>query len=177
MPKIARVQHERLVAEFGGGPEPEQHGVSRRLRELTAQVIASEQRVFLEETYNCLQIDAHRAAIVMGRNLAYDHLRRWVFNHRLTEFNTELTTRYEKRNKLYDPVVKHDEFPDREWLVLDICEKARLIKGHEKDILFDSLKTRNRYAHPSSAVATPAIAAGYIENLLEHVVLNHDFAL
>ncbi|MFH1923522.1 MAG: hypothetical protein ABIP48_26985 [Planctomycetota bacterium] len=172
----ARVEYEAVVAELGWGPEPEQHAISQRLAELVPRLSDPQQQVFLDETLKCLRIDANRAAIVMGWNLAYDHLRQWVFCHHLTPFNAELTSRVEKRNKNYDAVTNYEDFPKSEWLVLDICEKAGLIAGHERDIVFDALRKRNRYAHPSSAVATPAIAAGHIEDLLEHVVLNKEFA-
>ena len=83
MVKKSRVEYEALVAEFGCGAEPEQHGISQRLANLRGELSDPQQQVFLDETLKCLRIDANRAAIVMGWNLAYDHLRQWVFRHHL----------------------------------------------------------------------------------------------
>ncbi len=174
--KIAREQYRKELEQFGLGPEPERHSVSQRLIGLKEKITDEQQKVFLEETLNCLQINANRAAIVMGWNLAFDHLRNWVFRKHLSQFNAELTKRYEKKNKTYDTVQNYEDFPQSEWLCLDVCEKAGLICGYEKDILFESLKERNRFAHPNKMIAGSATAAGYIENLLEHVVLNSKYS-
>lgn len=175
MLRTARKQHRTKVSELEFEPEPERHDISQRLADLRTQLKDPNQRSFLDETLKCLRVHAHRAAIVMGWNLAFDHLRQWVFRHHLSQFNTELTTRWMKKSKNYDPVTNYENFPKGEYLVLDVCEKAKLIGGHERDILFEGLRSRNRYAHPTPAVATPAIAAGFIENLLVHVVLNRKF--
>jgi hypothetical protein len=175
MVKGARVEHAKTVAALGWGPEPEQHGVSQRLAGLAPRLSDAQQQVFLTETLNCLRIRANRAAIIMGWNLAFDHLRQWVCRRHLAEFNAKLTARCEKKNKNYDPVVDADGFPRLERLCLDVCDEAGLLGGHERDILHDALKRRNRYAHPSSVVATAAIAAGHVEDLLEHIVLSPKF--
>ena len=176
MPKSVRVAYELQIQKTLEGREPEQRSVSERLRGLLDKLTDPNQRIFLEETLKCLAADANRAAIVMGWNLAFDHIRRWIFRRQLTAFNSKLTARLEKKSKFFDPVVDYQDFPNSEWIVLDICEKAGIIGGHERDVLQEGLKKRNRYAHPSPAVATPAIAAGHIEDLLEHVVLNDRFA-
>lgn len=176
MLKRIRIEYQARVTKLGLDPEPERHSVSQRLSGLADKISDPQQKVFFEETLNCLRIDANRAAIVMGWNLAYDHVRRWIHRHHLPRFNAELTTREVKKNRNYGPVKNYEDFPKYEWLCLDVCEKARLIVGDEKDVLLEGLKQRNRYAHPTSSVATAAIAAGYIEGLLEHIVLNQKFA-
>ena len=176
MIRTAREQYRDELQHFGLGPEPECHSVSQRLIGLKDRITDKQQKVFFGETLNCLRIDANRAAIVMGWNLAFDHLRNWIFRKHLSQFNAELTRRLEKKNQNYDPVQNYEDFPHSEWLCLDVCEKAGLIDGHEKDILFESLKERNRFAHPSQMIATPAIAAGYVDNLLEHVVLSGKYS-
>ncbi|MGA2066219.1 MAG: hypothetical protein ABSG86_14685 [Thermoguttaceae bacterium] len=175
MVKKARVGYAKAVAALGWGPEPERHGVSQRLAGLAPKLSDPQQKALLTETLDCLRIGANRAAIVMGWNLAFDHLRQWVCRRHLAEFNAKLTGRCEKKNRNYDPVVDADGFPRPEWLCLDVCREAGLLEGHELDILLDALKKRNRYAHPGSVVATAAIAAGHIEDLLEHVVLSAKF--
>ena len=176
MPKSVRIAYELQIWEARQECEPERRGVSERLRGLKSRLANHDQEVFLDETLKCLMVNANRAAIVMGWNLAFEHLRQWIFRHKLEPFNNELTDRLEKKNKYYDPVVDYQDFSSTsEWIVLDICEKAKLIEGHERNVLQAGLKERNHYAHPTPAVATPAIAAGHIENLLEHVVLNSKF--
>ena len=58
--------------------------------------------------------------------------------------------------------------------MLDGCIKAGLVRDG-KDQLREGLKKRNRYAHPSRDIATAPIAAGHIDDLLQHVVLSQEY--
>src|SRR5438132_1603016 len=56
-------------------------GVSAKLRNLPARVALNDtQRHLLDETIRCLECAAYRAAAVMGWNLAYDYIRRWLWD-------------------------------------------------------------------------------------------------
>lgn len=172
----ARTRFEAWLKEQKA-PQREQPAESNSLETLVAKVVDPRQSSFLAEIIKCLNAGANRAAIIMAWNLAYDHLRHWVYKRRLSAFNGELTIRFRRKGRTYDQITRIDDFEElRERLVLEVCEKAQLIDGHQRDVLFEGMKERNRFAHPSSAEATAAIAAGHIKDLLENVVLNDKFA-
>jgi hypothetical protein len=155
-------------------PEPEKAQVSKHLRDL--KLPHPDQQVFLQEAIACLEVSAFRAAIVMTWVLTYDHLCRWILVKHLAAFNAELTK--PRRGASHDPVACLDDFPDKEYTVLETCEKAGLLPVKEKkDLLFYSLKTRNQYAHPSSSKGSAPIASGYIANLVENILLDPHFAI
>jgi hypothetical protein len=180
MPKPIRVVYERQIEKAHSDQEPERRSVSERLRGLRSRLTDPAQHTFPEETLDCLTMGANRAAIVMGWNLAFDHLTQWIFHHQLDAYNKELTCQFkDRRKRIYcDPVVDYRDFSlTTERTVLDVCEKANLFEKNESNVLHEGLNKRNRYAHPSrDTTATPAIAAGHIEELLLHVVLNDKFA-
>ncbi|HUT13148.1 MAG TPA: hypothetical protein VMY42_21850 [Thermoguttaceae bacterium] len=172
MPKGVRVEYETQLKSTEGDSEPERKAVSKSLESLAVKVVEPQQEAFLNETLKCLKADANRAAIVMAWNLSYDHIRRWVCKNHLHTFNNELTCRYRRKGKTYDAVTSADDFPDSEWLVLDVCRVAKIINKRKMDVLEPALRTRNQFAHPSPARANAPMAAGYIANLLENVVLD-----
>ncbi|MBX3439338.1 MAG: hypothetical protein KF861_17755 [Planctomycetaceae bacterium] len=85
-------------------PEPEVASVSEALRQHVEHLPEGHERRFADEALLCLGVGAHRAAIVMGWNLAYDHLRRWLFSdqNRIQRFNSVLKTKYkDKRSGVF----------------------------------------------------------------------------
>jgi hypothetical protein len=164
-----------LSKKFDSNPEPEKRDISNELKELVADVSDGQESDFLDETMKCLEVNANRAAIVMAWNLAYHRVRLWILAQHLTAFNKELTSRFRSKTKTYDPVSRHDEFPDSEWFVLDVCRAAGFLDRHRFGILEGALKKRNRYAHPSPAKATGPEATGYVAELLRNVLLDPYF--
>lgn len=124
----------------------------------------------------CLKAKAYRAAIVMAWNLAYCHLCQWVVCEKLREFNTILTSHYKSKTKKHDPVKSRADVPEGERFVIDVCHEAGLFSKDRLKTLKNGLDKRNLYAHPSTAKATAAIAAGHIEDLLVHIVLDPHFS-
>jgi hypothetical protein len=157
-------------------PEPEKKEVSQQLAELVAKITDSQEASFLEETIRCQRVDANRAAIVMAWNLAFHHVRTWILSKHLTAFNAELTSRYRMKTKTHDAVSGHDDFPDGEWFVLEVCRAAGFLDSHRFGILEGALKKRNRYAHPSPAKASGPEATGHVAELLKNVLLDPYFA-
>lgn len=148
--------------------------VTERLRELRNTITGAEKQIIFADTLRCLETGAYRAAIVMGWNLAYEHLRRWTFKSkrkRLKDFNTELTSRRRNATDLYDPIKEYDDFHElREAMVLEVAFKAKLYPKQKFQVLTGALNDRNHFAHPSSRRATAASATGYIENLIVNVL-------
>jgi hypothetical protein len=125
VPNSVRSAYKQLLRAASKNPEPERRDVSDRLQRLKSQLTDPAQCVFLEETLNCLTVGANRAAIVMGWNLAFDHLTQWIFRHQLSAYNKELTSQFKDRKKgIYcDPVVDYRDFSaTTERTVLDVCE-------------------------------------------------------
>jgi hypothetical protein len=88
-----RKMYEDILPKSTSDREPEKREVSSKLIELKCKLADPEQMIFLDEAITCLRAGAYRAAVVMGWNLAYDHVRRWVFKNHLPAFNAELTSR------------------------------------------------------------------------------------
>jgi len=174
--RSARKEYEERLRRQRESGEPEKRDISKQLQELAGKVRDTQESVFLDETLKCLRADANRAAIVMAWNLAYHHVRTWILTHHEPAFNAELTSRPRSKTKTYDPVSSHDDFPDGEWFVLDVCRAARFLDAHRFEILEGALKKRNRYAHPSPAKASGPEATGYVAELLENVLLDPYFA-
>ncbi|VAX38644.1 hypothetical protein MNBD_PLANCTO02-1091, partial [hydrothermal vent metagenome] len=125
---------------------------SKKLNSLVGKLKDKSQEVLLSDTIRCLECGASRAAIVMGWNLVYEHVRRWVFAdpERLETFNDVLKTKYKSRNKQYDEISKYEGFFElKESMVIEICFEAKLIPKDKFQILENALKRRNHFAHPS----------------------------
>jgi hypothetical protein len=177
MARDARQAYANELRQRETPSEPEKQVVSEQLKLLAAAVGNTNEKVFLEETLLCLEVGAYRAAIVMGWNLAFDHLRRFVFVHKLTEFNSILTTQVRKKKSTYGPVVKIEDFPEGEFFTLEVCREAGILLKPHFTILDNALKDRNLFAHPSQVQASPAIAAGHIDKLVRNIVADARFAI
>lgn len=135
--------------------------------------VASKKVVLINEVVRCLQCGANRSAIVMAWNLVFDLFREWVFvskKKRLAPFNATLTGKH----KDYSPVLSYEDFfLVSEFHVLEAAYGGKLIRKQTHQILQNALTDRNHYAHPSSRIATPEIAEGYITNLFNNILLDH----
>jgi hypothetical protein len=178
MGRDVRMEYAQKLRANQAQPEPELRGVSQDLQNRAASMPQGDERVFLDETILCLKIAAYRAAIVMGWNLAYDHLRRFVIAHKLSDFNTVLTTKNRPKTQVkYAPAVTADDFPEKESFVLQIYHQAGIVTKNQMDILEPALKDRNLYAHPSSVQASAPIAAGHIDKLVRNIVTDPGFKI
>jgi len=142
------------------------------LLELPALIPNFAERTFLDEAIRCFRCKAFRAAIVMGWNLAYDHLCRYVLNSssRLADFNSQLPRSFPKAR--VSAVSTRDEFGElKESEGLQICRSANIITNDLFRILKEKLDKRNTAAHPSTVDIAPHTAEEYIIDLIPNVVL------
>ena len=150
--KLEREMRHRLQNETRYQPlaqpdaEPEKQAVSHQLEQLESRLTDADEAEFLRETLVCLQCQAFRAAIVMGWNLAFDHVRGWIFRHHLVAFNAELTQRNRTRNQKYDAVQDKGEFPESERTVLEIARDSGILNKHHFTTLQNALNLRHRCA-------------------------------
>ncbi|HLN28601.1 MAG TPA: hypothetical protein VK395_12735 [Gemmataceae bacterium] len=145
---------------------------SAKLRDLPKhRGLTTSQQHLWEETLRCFETGANRAAAVMGWNLAYDCMRRWIFDNVL-DFNTRLTTRYPS----LAPLTKYEDFflkdaPDESELlkVAGFAPPGQkpIIGGEIYDHLIAYLRQRNKYAHASGVIPSAEQVAGYIDHLID----------
>lgn len=153
------------------GQHPTTVMVSQLLQELANRVTDPVERIYLEETMRCYKAAAFRAAIVMAWNLAFDHLRRWLFSDpsRVDLFNAALATRYPK---LGISVKQSGDLDDiKESIVIDGLQTAKLISKDIEQMLREKLRKRNSAAHPSSIQISQPQADDVITDLTQNLIL------
>ncbi|WP_175701425.1 hypothetical protein [Burkholderia ambifaria] len=143
--------------------------VNALLTGLLSSVTNKDQQTFLDETIVCCNGKAHRAAIVMGWNLAYSHLCDRIFDAHLVAFNANRTKIHPKLPE----IVKRTDFQEYgERQVIDVCRTASIVDKSIYKILQERLDRRNMAAHPSAVVFTSAQAEDLITDLVNNVLLN-----
>jgi len=145
--------------------------VAKLLRELPAKVPGVAERAFLDAVIKCFEVGAYRAAIVMSWMLAYDHLLNWVFRNRIDDFNKQWPLTFTQGKQLV--VKKREDFADAksEFLVLQNCRMAGIITEDVRKMLEETLNKRNSAAHPSDIIFGQTETEGYVEHLVQNVVL------
>jgi hypothetical protein len=143
--------------------------VTALLTGLLSSVTNKDQQTFLNETIACCNGNAHRAAIVMGWNLAYSHLCDRIFDVHLATFNANRTKVHPKLPE----IAKRTDFQEYgERQVIDVCRTASIVDKSIYKILQERLDRRNMAAHPSAVVFTSAQAEDLITDLVNNVLLN-----
>lgn len=177
MPRPRREEYKTWLEEVRRlEPEPEKVAISTTLQNLAASIQHNGERMFYEETLLCLSAKAYRSAIVMGWNLAYSHLIRWIHSDagNLHSFNTEITNRWVNKRKQvkYDAIVDEEDFGNiKESAVIEVCRKAKLLTKSNFEIFEEGLRKRNRFAHPnSSEIADAPITAGHLSSLVNVMI-------
>lgn len=158
----------RLDERFGESQATIQ--ISKLLKDVSAQVSDADERSFVDEAFRCYRVGAFRASIVMAWNLAYDHLRQWVFADadRIASFNAGITKKYPKKPV---EIMQISDFDDlKEFEFLEVCQTSKLLSKNLVEMLKEKLKRRNAAAHPSSVRFTQAQADDVITDLITNVV-------
>ncbi len=158
-------------------------GVSKKLRDLPSKISLNDtQRHLLDQTIRCVECSAFRAAAVMGWNVAYDYLRRWMWDDvtRRSAFNNKLLAVTNRAGTILYPagLAAYEEFYTikpalGERDVLDVMKDAGLLTGvYEK--LAGYLKDRNSFAHANDMVPGMYQTNYYLEQLVD-IVTNAPF--
>jgi hypothetical protein len=158
-------------------------GVSAKLRQLPSKCVLNDtQRHLLDETIRCVECAAYRAAAVMGWNLVYDCIRRWMWVDatRRAAFNAKLmaVTNRAGANVYPAGLTTYEEFYTirpalGERDVLDVMRDAGLLSGvYEK--LAGYLKDRNTFAHANDLVPGMYQTNYYLEQLVD-IITNAPF--
>jgi hypothetical protein len=144
---------------------------THKLVEFAQRRLTDPQKMLVGEVEKCLQVGAFRSAVVMGWNLVYDYVRQWVFDNKLKEFNSELTS----LPKSPSPIVAYSDFfrhdvTRQERKLLDLCRPNTILGGRVTESLIRHLDDRNDYAHANFLDPTVHQTNCFIENCLK--VLN-----
>lgn len=148
--------------------EPKRVHVSKQLADLIPKIKDSQERSFLEEAIRCFRVESYRATIIMVWILTMDHLQKFTFGNKLTEFNNAIAAHPDKKMQ---PVVSYDDFSElKESRVIELMRSAGIISNDVRKILGEKLGIRNSAGHPSgitfSGHKTTEVALDLIENIL-----------
>ncbi|HAY34163.1 MAG TPA: hypothetical protein DCY06_08495 [Bacteroidetes bacterium] len=127
-----------------------------------------ENKEFLKEAIDCLEIKAFRSAIIMTWLMVIHHLYEFIINKKLIEFNTELG----KKGFKIKSISKIDDFGEiKESVFIELARAAIIISNDERKILDEKLGIRNTCAHPNNIIIKESKAINFIEDLIENIYL------
>jgi hypothetical protein len=181
---LSKLKAKRQVVKTGSGYKPSAHlkeTVKQQLQEkppllkaaphiesLLQKVTRPDAKSFLEEAHLCLRANAPRAAMVMTWIVVVDHLFEYVLAHKLTDFNIALA----KKNPKAKLITTKDDFSDlKEKDFIEVCRSAGVFNNDLRKILDERLGNRNTAGHPSTVTIHGGKAAGFIEDLVDNVIL------
>ena len=149
--------------------------VSQRLRQLpTIVTLTTTQSALLNETVNCVECGAYRAAQLWVGTLLLTTYANGCMTTIYARFNDKLTTHYLRKDgsPVFESIKEYDDFftgkPD-ERTVIDACHLASLFGEKIRDNLRFFLRRRNDYAHPTFTKPSADQTNGYINDLLDTI--------
>ncbi len=152
--------------------EPEREKVSVHLTDLVPKISEAQERVFLEEAIRSFRVKAFRAAVVMTWILTMEHLQRFTYGNKLSEFNAAIAAHPD--NKRMKAITAYDDFADlKESRVIELMRSAGVISPDVRRILDEKLGIRNSAGHPSGVILSPHKATEFILDLVENVILKY----
>lgn len=169
--RLERKRRDEIAKEIGANIAIAQ--TSTTLRDLELKLPSGAAKDFLDETIDCFEAGANRAAIVMAWILTVDHLYSHILNHKLAEFNVVLKSNTDKRIKI-SVISSRDDFSEiPEGKFIEFCRSAKIISNDVRKILDQKLGTRNSSAHPSGIAIKETKVIDFIEDLVENIVLKY----
>ena len=160
-----------LQKKLSAGPSKRE--TSYLLRNMLSDITDSHQRSFLQEAIDCYEIGAKRASIVLAWILTMNHLYKYIYKHKKSEFDAVLSASIDKRVKI-SKLTSVDDFTEiPEGKFIEFCRSAKIITNDVRKILDEKLGTRNSSAHPSGISISELKATEFIQDLVENVVLKY----
>ncbi len=151
--------------------EPKMFEVSQQLVDLIPKVTDTQEQSFLIEAINCYKVEAYRAAIVMVWTLTIDHLQKYVFGNKLTEFNDSISRDSDKK---LQHVIQYDDFSGfKEVKLIELMRSSNSISNDVRKILDEKLGIRNSAGHPSGIIVLGHKATEFIGDLIVNVLLKY----
>lgn len=151
--------------------EPKKVQVSTQLIELVPKIKDSQEKEFLEEAIRCYRVEAYRAAIVMIWTLTIDHLQKYTFGQRLSDFNTAIAAHSDNKMR---QIVNYDDFSEiKETRIIELMRSANIISNDVRKILDEKLGIRNSAGHPSGITFSGHKTTEFALDLIENVLLKY----
>lgn len=151
--------------------EPKKIQVSQQLTNLISKVKDSQEKAFLIEAINCYRVRAYRATIIMVWILAIDHLQKYIFGQKLSDFNVALTKSPDKK---VQKIVNGDDFSELpESKFIELMRSAKIISNDVRKILDEKLGIRNSAAHPSRIIFEGHKATEFILDIINNILLKY----
>lgn len=151
--------------------EPKRVEVSAQLAALVSKVKDTQERSFLEESIRSFRVEANRAAIVMAWTLAMDHMQKYTFGTKLSEFNAAVSAHSDKRMQ---QIINYDDFSElKETRIIELMRSAGVITNDVRKILDEKLGIRNSAGHPSGITISSHKATEFILDLVENILLKY----
>lgn len=143
------------------------------LTKIISKVKDNNKRRFLSEAIACIEIRAKRATLLMTWLVTIDHLFDYILSHKLSEFNTAISKRSDRYNKIV--IVEKDDFSDvKEIVFIEVCRSAKIINNDIRKILDEKLDIRNTFAHPSDVELHDSKVVNFVEDLIDNVILKYN---
>lgn len=151
--------------------EPVKVAVDTKLTDLIDKVADGSEKDFLLEASNCYRIEAYRAFIILVWIVTLDHMQKYIFANKLTEFNAAIAKSVDKKLK---PMVNYDDFSDlKEVKFIELARSAGIISNDVRKIMDEKLGIRNSAAHPSGIKLSGHKATEYALDLIDNVLLKY----
>jgi hypothetical protein len=100
-----------------------------------------------------------------------DHLQKYIFNNKLSEFNSAFKLNPDKKLR---QIKIYDDFSElKESKIIEIAKSAGVISNDIRKILDTKLGIRNSAGHPSSISISENKVSEFIIDLLDNVVLKY----
>lgn len=143
------------------------------LRKLLPDIEDFQEQSFLQEAIDCYEIGARRSSIVMTWLLTIDHLCKYVFKKKLSDFNSVLASNNDKRVKI-TVISKEDDFSEiPEGKLIEFLRQAGIISNDVRKILETKLGIRNSAAHPAAITISEVKATEFIIDLVENIIIKY----
>jgi len=150
------------------GKTPIVKEINDNLRLLLPKIKDIDNKEFLKEAIDCLEIKAYRSAVIMTWLLVIHNLYDFIYRNRLNDFNQELN----KKNLKIKIISSKDDFNEiKESIFIEISRAANIITNDQRKILDEKLGIRNTCAHPNNIIIREAKAVNFIEDLVENIYL------
>ncbi len=148
---------------------PERISVSQEMLNLIDLVKDSHEKSFLSEAIDCYRVKANRATITLVWALTIDHLQRYIFANKLSEFNAALAANPDRRVTV---IVNYSDFSDLpENKLIELSRSTRVVTNDQRKILDEKLGIRNSAAHPSGINFSSHKATEFCLDLIPNIVL------
>ncbi|WP_404435494.1 hypothetical protein LG322_10075 [Microbacterium aerolatum] len=134
------------------------------LRARVAAITDTEARAFASEAVDCLDVGAHRAAIVFMWVAAVHEVQERLWN---TSDGKSITTAAQSHNPKAKVCKKRDDLSEyNEELLLQVAHDLGIIDKNEKSELIKALGLRNSSGHPNKLRPGEHRAKAHIEDLI-----------